>query len=127
MYNLTLEQAKALSAEYKSLPISTSIYSDMRTPIEVLRVLKRLSKHCYILESLEDQSRWGRYTFLGYDPKLELTCKDGEMTIKGGTTMTIKTNDPARYIRDIADQNKAPQEVLWAIFHTTISSMPSRR
>lgn len=109
MYNLTLEQAKALSAEYKSLPISTSIYSDMRTPIEVLRVLKRLSKHCYILESLEDQSRWGRYTFLGYDPKLELTCKDGEMTIKGGTTMTIKTNDPARYIRDIADQNKAPR------------------
>lgn len=109
MYNLTPEQAKALSAEYKSLPISMSIYSDMRTPIEVLRVLKRLSKHCYILESLEDQSRWGRYTFLGYDPKLELTCKDGEMTIKSGTTMTIKTNDPARYIRDIVEQNKSPR------------------
>ena len=109
MYNLTLEQAKELSAGYKSLPISMSIYSDMRTPIEVLRVLKKLSRHCYLLESLEDQTRWGRYTFLGYDPQLELTCKDGLLTIKSGTSMNIETNDPAKYIRDIVEQNKSPR------------------
>lgn len=109
MYNLTLERAKELSAGYKSLPISMSIYSDMRTPIEVLRVLKKLSRHCYLLESLEDQTRWGRYTFLGYDPQLELTCKDGLLTIKSGTSMNIETNDPAKYIRDIVEQNKSPR------------------
>ncbi len=40
----------------------------MATPIEVLRILKEISKHCYMLESVEDSQKWGRYSFLGFDP-----------------------------------------------------------
>ena len=51
--------------------------------MEVLRVLKQVSTHCYMLESVEESKRWGRYTFLGFDPVLELTCRDGRLRIKG--------------------------------------------
>ncbi|MDU7200602.1 MAG: hypothetical protein E6288_21830, partial [Enterobacteriaceae bacterium] len=39
-------------------------------------------------EVVERINHWGRYSFLGYDPKLELFCKNHKMTIKDGTTRT---------------------------------------
>ena len=83
---ITLDEAKELGKGYKVVPISKEILSDIRTPIEVLRILKGVSRHCYMLESVEHQERWGRYTFLGYDPKMEITCMNGSLTIRNGST-----------------------------------------
>ena len=47
-----------------------------------MRRLKKVSRHCFILESVESQKYWGRYTFLGYDPALEISCSDYKMNIK---------------------------------------------
>ncbi|MDR0197997.1 MAG: anthranilate synthase component I family protein [Oscillospiraceae bacterium] len=71
-YKPSLPEAAALSAGYKSVPVSREIYSDGTTPVEVMRRLKKVSKRCFILESVEDRTKWGRYTFLGYDPKPEI-------------------------------------------------------
>ena len=73
----TYEEILSLAKGYKTIPVSCQILSDIKTPIQVLRSLKAISSHCYMLESLEDSSKWGRYTFLGYDPKLEFTCLNG--------------------------------------------------
>lgn len=70
---LSLEEARKLADGYQIVPISREILADIRTPIEALRILKGVDKHCYILESVENQEIWGRYTFLGYDPKMEIT------------------------------------------------------
>lgn len=74
---MTLEEVKKLTEDktYGRIPLTREIYSDIRTPMEVLRVLKQVSTHCYMLESVEESKRWGRYTFLGFDPVLELTLK----------------------------------------------------
>ena len=104
-----LAEAKRYEKEYRSVPVSRTILSDSRTPVEVLRALKAVSRHCFILESLEDASRWGRYTFLGYDPKLEFTCLDGTVRIRSGTAVTIPNADPAGYIRQILAENKSPR------------------
>ena len=45
---ITLDEAKELGKGYKVVPISKEILSDIRTPIEVLRILKGVSRHCYI-------------------------------------------------------------------------------
>ena len=52
---ISLEKAKQLAQGYKLVPISREILSDVRTPIEVLRILKTVSSHCYMLESVEKQ------------------------------------------------------------------------
>lgn len=94
------------SRPYRRYPVSTEIFADVATPIEVLRKLKNVSAHTYILESAEAQEQWGRYTFLGYDPKLEITCLNGRMTVGD---LSFETNNPAAYIRDILDQYRAPR------------------
>lgn len=99
----------AASGEYKCIPISCELYADQYTPIGVLKKLKHVSSHCYMLESIEDNQKWGRYTFLGYDPKLELTCTNGRLTIKNGTSFTVETEHPGSYIRQVLSENKSPR------------------
>lgn len=74
MYYPSLEEAKVIlkSGDYKQIPISREILSDVRTPINVLRALQNVSHNCFILESAEDNKVWGRYTFLGYNPSMEI-------------------------------------------------------
>lgn len=63
----------AAAGTYRMLPLSCEILSDFTTPIETIRILKNISSHCYLLESATANEKWGRYTFLGFDPKLEIT------------------------------------------------------
>lgn len=65
MFYPSLEEIKNLakSHEYKTAPVSMEILSDVKTPIEVMRILKNVSEHCYMLESISDNEKWGRYTF----------------------------------------------------------------
>ena len=106
-----LEEAKKIAEEqeFQIIPISMELYSDLLTPIEVLRKLRNVSKHCYLLESAEDNQNWGRYTFLEYDPKLELTCVDGKVTITAGTKITMETKHPKEQIKQIIEENKSPR------------------
>lgn len=108
-YFPTLDEAKALASDYQTIPVARRMLSDSRTPVELLRILRSVSRHCFLLESAEQSQSWGRYTFLGYDPKLEFTCTNGTVTIKSGMTMTVPTNDPAQYIRQILAENHAPR------------------
>lgn len=89
---------------YKTAPIGMEILSDIRTPIEVLRALMNVSDHCFLLESAEDREKWGRYTFLGYEPKLEITCLNGVLKVGG---VSMDTDDPGKYIHQIIEENKS--------------------
>ncbi len=81
MIRPTLEEAMQYQKDYKVVPVLKEIYSDIRTPMQVLKILKKASKHCYMLESVENQENWGRYTFLGYKPKLCVTCMNGTLKV----------------------------------------------
>ncbi len=94
----------AKNGDYRICPVATEILSDVKTPIEVMRILKNVSNHCYMLESVSDNEKWGRYTFLGYDPKLEITCQDGLMKVGGDT---YENADPREYIRDVLNEHKS--------------------
>ncbi len=108
MLKPSLEEIRSLAAsgEYRTAPVAAEILADLRTPIEVLRILKSISSHVYLLESAEDRENWGRYSFLGYDPKLEVTCLDGRMKVGD---LHFETDDPARYIRQIIEEHKSPR------------------
>lgn len=95
----------AKSGAYKVLPVSTELLSDFTTPVEVMRILKNISGHCYMLESVAENEQWGHYTFLGYAPKLELTCVDGHMKVGD---MHFETDDPGQYIRELLSEYKSP-------------------
>ncbi len=120
MISPTLEEVKkiAKNKEFKRIPVSYELFSDIATPIEVMRKLKAISKHCYMLESVEDSENWGRYSFLGYNPLLEFTCQDGVVSIKGNVNSDdfdeseveiIETDNPGEIIKKLIKENKSPK------------------
>lgn len=104
----TLEEVKAIAAErdYRTVPVSTEILSDSRTPIALLRVLKNVSDHCFLLESAADAKKRGRYTFLSFAPKLEITCADGNMQVGD---RFCRTDCPNKYIREVLRAYRSPR------------------
>ena len=96
----------AKTGKYDVVPVSCEILSDFTTPIETIRILKNASTHAYMLESAQADEKWGRYTFLGFDPKLEITCINGEITYGDKTE---KTDDPSNIIREIMSHFRSPR------------------
>jgi len=112
MFKPSLEEAKQIAAtgQYRVIPLSTEMYADMVTPVDVIKKLKKASGHCFMLESAEDTKNWGRYTFLGFDPTMEITCLNGEMSISSGDsgeTKTFKTDNPNSRIQEILERHKS--------------------
>ncbi|MDD3367716.1 MAG: anthranilate synthase component I [Lachnospiraceae bacterium] len=109
----TFEEVKAYAGKgYKRVPIAYEILADAITPIELLRKLKHKSEHCYILESVENQEFFGRYTFLGFDPELDIICVNGEITlkdVKGNIIRTEQNANPAAFITEVLKEYKSPR------------------
>lgn len=108
--NLTLEECKRLAeqGEYGLIPLCTEMLADVCTPMEMLRMLKKVSSHVFLLESADRNKRWGRYSFLGYDPLLEITCYNGEVRLKTSLTTQTTREDVRGCIRNIIAENKSP-------------------
>ena len=104
----TIETAQqyAQSGRYDIMPISCELLSDICTPIEAVKKLKNVSTHCYLLESAEDREKWGRWSFMGYDPALCLTCDDNTLTIGD---KQIHTQDLAQHIRELLSHYRSPK------------------
>ena len=96
----------AAEGKFRVLPVSCEILSDICTPIEALDILKNVSSHCYLLESAKQDETWGRYTFLGFDPKLEITCRDGEMKVG---SVRFHTENPSDAIRQVLADYRSPR------------------
>jgi len=114
----SLEKAKqiAASGDYRRIPVCREMLSDRFTPIEVMRTLRAASRHCYMLESAEAHHQWGRYTFLGYAPTLEITCANGVVKLRSGNDVSdgqvkeeTRTCSPQSVIREILVANKSPK------------------
>ena len=89
-------RALAKEGKYDVAPVRCELLSDIRTPIEALKILKNVSTHCFLLESVTEREKWGRYTFLGFDPKMSITCTDGRLQ---AGSLTLETDDPSACLR----------------------------
>ncbi|MDR2727774.1 MAG: anthranilate synthase component I [Chitinispirillales bacterium] len=107
MFKPTLDEAKAIDKKQRIIPVSTEIFSDGITPVTLLKKLKKVSGSCFILESAEDTKKWGRYTFLGFDPKMEITCINGVTTVKTDDKSETKSENPNLTIQRILDDYKS--------------------
>ena len=113
----SLEQVRRIAAggDYRRIPVSRELMADRYTPVEVMRTLRAASRHCYLLESADSNHTWGRYSFLGYAPSLELTCADGTLRIRTGSEEegwreeVRQVDHPREAIREILARYKSPK------------------
>ncbi len=110
IFRPALDQAKEIAqgGDYKILPLTCEIYSDKITPIELLHRLKKISKKTFMLESVEDGQKWSRHTFLGFDPRLELSCTDETVIVRTPSSVRYDIGNPNTFIRKILEENHSP-------------------
>ena len=109
MITPSCDEIVKLAAEYSTIPVCREIYADMTTPIALLRRLQARSKRFFLLESVEGGEKWARYSFLGYDPILRATCKNGTVTLEGVENRTVQTDKPLDVLREVLAGYRAPR------------------
>lgn len=106
---LSYEKAQQYEKDYDMIPLCKEIYADIVTPISLLRRLKEIDSKYYLLESVEGGKQWGRYSFLGVNPLLQISCKNGFVTMKSGAIQTTEKKDAMDALRQLLSQYRSPK------------------
>jgi len=95
-----LDAFKNLTRKGNLVPVCKEILGDTETPVSAF--VKLGKKPSFLLESVTGGEKWARYSFLGIDPALTLSCTGKKVTIRGKRkTSVVETNDPFSVIKDI--------------------------
>ncbi len=97
----SLDEARILARSHDVVPVYAEFIGDLETPISA--VLKFANEeNVFLLESAESAERFGRYSFLGFDPKRTLSYRDGVYTVVDADGVReIPADDPFRGLAEI--------------------------
>jgi anthranilate synthase component 1 len=109
----SLDKARKLAAEgggkYNLIPLALELFADIKTPVQVLKILRDKGRECFLLESAQSGETWGRYTFLGFDPEESVSGRDGAITIGGRNGAETSAGSVHATLRDILDICRSPR------------------
>lgn len=97
----------AYAATYGVVPVSVEVLADLETPLSVYAKLCKDGPG-FLLESAEHGERWGRYSFVGFDPFLTLTAKDGVTALEGEDADRFPVTTPLATLDAITRALNAP-------------------
>lgn len=100
---LDYEEFKRLSKERKIVSISLEIDGDMETPISLFSKLCK-GKKAFLLESVEGGIKWGRYSYMGRNPFMEIMAYGNEITIIKEDKTINKEGDALSIVQEIMDK-----------------------
>src|ERR671932_263254 len=100
----SLSEARRLAREYDVVPLYAELIGDLETPISA--ALKFADEeNVFLLESAEEAELFGRYSFLGFDPKRTLSYRDGLYTVVDADGVReVPGKDPFRGLAEIVGQ-----------------------
>ncbi|MDY2726624.1 MAG: chorismate-binding protein, partial [Anaerostipes faecalis] len=101
----SLEKVNELLEEYQTVPVFYEVLADHLTPIRMFRALKREGTPCFILESVENSNQWGRYSFIGVNPKSEIKIQGNEIDIDGNKEIV---EDHISYLISLVKKYQSP-------------------
>ena len=86
----------------KLIPVCTEIVADLDTPLTLFAKVVQNDNHIFLFESMEGGEKWGRYSFIGYDPLVTFDSRGDSVTI-------TEIKNESRYVRSFQGN---PIEVL---------------
>jgi anthranilate synthase component 1 len=95
----SLAEFKQMAQHGNLIPVYQEFLADTETPVSAYLKLRNGS-YSYLLESADGGKRWGRYSFIGCKPFVEVVSRNGDMTVRRG--------DQIEELKDIGN----PLEVL---------------
>lgn len=64
------------------VPISTQIVADLDTPLTLFSKVADSQSHAFLFESMEGGEKWGRFSFIGFDPLVTFTSTNDSVTVR---------------------------------------------
>ncbi|WP_432662872.1 anthranilate synthase component I [Wukongibacter baidiensis] len=98
---------KEIFKSSKLAVLSTEIEEISETPVSLFRKLCNKGK-CYLLESAETVDKWGRYSYIGRKPFIEVRGYGNEVYIYGKNQLIEKTGNPLGIVKDLMKEYKMP-------------------
>ena len=99
----------SLAAEYSVVPISVEVLADRLTPVGVFDRLVG-SSDGFLLESVEGGERWGRWSFIGWDPAFTVSSMDGHVT--ASADVDLIGSDPLEILERLVESQSVPDASL---------------
>ena len=98
----TLDAARAWASHGNLIPVYRDYLADMETPVSVYEKVAK-GTHSFLLESVEGGERLARYSFIGTEPRLVASLRDGIAHVQhaDGTRETAAFVDPLVCVRDL--------------------------
>ena len=109
MYYPDYEEASRYEKDYNMIPVCREIYADVITPITLLGKLSQVDSRFFLLESVEGGNRWGRYSFLGVNPLMQISAKNGVVTLKSGAIEQKEEKEPMEALKEQLAKFKTPK------------------
>ncbi|MCM1578941.1 MAG: anthranilate synthase component I [Ruminococcus sp.] len=107
----SLEEAKQLLKSYGTVPVFHELLTDNFTPVRMFAILKENYENCFILESVDNSNQWGRYSYIGLNPKLEIrvTDKKAEFIYTDGRREEKDGSDPIGLFSGLMEKYRSPK------------------
>ncbi len=96
---LSFKEFKRLSTQGNLIPLITKLNADTETPVSAFLKMTE-GKYRFLLESMEGGEKWGRYSFLGSEPKLVFRSQADQLEILQKNKITKMTGNPLDFIRE---------------------------
>jgi len=105
-YNPSLDDFRKMARGFNVIPLYREILADMETPVSAFMKIDT-GGDAFLLESVEHGEKWGRYSFLGVNPRMILRSKGDEVEILGPGNERRCESDPLKVLKDICGRFKA--------------------
>ncbi len=89
------------------IPVYRQIVADLDTPLTLFAKVADKHDHIFLFESMEGGEKWGRYSFIGFDPLLTFTSSGRNVSVKefnGSENSKLYTDvNPLEILKDIVE------------------------
>ncbi len=107
MHHPSLEEFRGMARQGAIVPVYKEILADVETPVTAYIKLAKNQRYSFLLESVEQADRLGRYSFLGANPSTIFRSKADTVTIiRDGRPSSFESKDPLNELRKLMQQYK---------------------
>jgi anthranilate synthase component 1 len=109
MHKPDLETFKKLAGEAGLVPVYREIVADLDTPLTIFAKVAAYDSHAFLFESLEGGEKWGRYSFIGFDPLMIFSSSRERVEINRGGESEVRFGNPLQELRNLLASFRAHQ------------------
>jgi anthranilate synthase component 1 len=101
---------RRLAAKGVVIPVYREILADLETPVSAFLKLGQ-APNSYLLESVEEANKWGRYSIIGLSPSIVLRTRGARATVErdGKKASARVEGDPLRLLQEILSERRLPK------------------